>query len=183
MEAGGQRRILELMSIHGEYRQVFYKIMRFCMDPHPFMRVQEEILSYPEMETALQPADVLLKWLENAGGIVQFTEGEEGRWRTTEVGKKIVAQEAPMKKIQSLLDDEPDFREVFLELLAFCETPHTIAEIKDAFKGKPILSERNVYPAYFVHTLEEFGGLIWKDKEWRTTEAGKGVLMEKNWED
>jgi len=180
MEGDPERRIMELMSTHGEYRQVFYKILRFCMDPQSFISVQEEVHSYPEMETALQPPAILLNWLERAGGIEQFLDGEQGMWRTTEGGKRIVDQEAPMKKIQSLLETEQDFREIFLELLAFCETPRTIAEINEAFKGKPILSERKVYPAYFVHMLEEFGGLIWKDKGWRTTEAGKGVLMEKN---
>jgi hypothetical protein len=180
MESDAERRILELMSTHGEYRQVFYKILRFCVDPQPFMQVQEDIHSYPEMETALQPPAILLGWIEKAGGIEQITEKEEGRWRTTDAGKQVVAQEAPMKKIQSLLADEPDFREIFLELLAFCETPSTIAEINEGFKGKPILSEKNVYPTYFVHALEEFGGLIWQDKRWRTTEAGKGVWIESN---
>jgi hypothetical protein len=180
MEANGEKPILELMSTHGEYRQVFYKILRFCVEPQSFKRVQVEIHSYPEMETALQPTAILLRWLENAGGIEQSMEGEEGRWQTTEAGKNVLAQEAPMKKIKALLVDEEDFREIFLAMLAYCETPRTIAEINEEFKGNTILSEKKVYPTYFVHTLEEFGGLIWKDKRWRTTEAGKGVLIESN---
>jgi hypothetical protein len=144
------------------------------------MQVQEEVHSYPGMETALQPPDILLRWLENAGGIEQVIEAEERRWRTTEAGERVVAQEAPMKRIQTLLVDERDFREVFLELLAFCETPRTIAEINEEFEGNVILSEKNVYPPYFVHSLEEFGGLIWRDKRWWTTEAGKGVLIEES---
>jgi hypothetical protein len=180
MEADRERRILELISTHGEYRQVLYKILHFCLETRSFMQVQEEIHSYPEMETALQPPSILLGWLEKAGGIEQVTEGEERRWRTTEEGKQVVAQEAPMKKIRTLLGSEEDFREIFLSMLAYCETPRTIAEIKEEFKGIAILSERNVYPTYFVHTLEEFGGLVWQDKRWRTTEGGKGVLIESN---
>jgi len=179
METGNEK-ILDLMSTHGEYRQVFYKILRFCVESKPFMQVQEEIHSYPEMETALQPPTILLGWLERVGGIEQTKEEEQGRWRTTEAGNKVVAQETPMKKILSLLTDETDFREILLELLAFCETPRTIAEIEEAFNGRPILLEKNVYPTYFVHALEEYGGLIWKDKRWITTETGKGVLIEKN---
>ena len=104
MEVSAEERIIELMSTHGEYRQVFYKILRFCLEPKPFMQVQEEIHTYPEMETALQPPSVLLGWLEKGGGIEQVMDGEEGRWQTTEAGKRVVAQEAPMKKIQSLDD-------------------------------------------------------------------------------
>jgi hypothetical protein len=180
METSDETRILELMSTHGEYRQVFYKILHFCKESKPFMQVQEEVLSYPEMNTALQPPDILLRWLERVGGIEQVIENEEGRWRTSEAGKEVVAQEAPMKKIQSLLNDDGDFRDVFLAILDFCMTPRTIAEINEDFKGSPILFEKNVNPTYFVHALEEFGGLSWQEKRWRTTEAGKGVLIEEN---
>ena len=85
-----------------------------------------------------------------------------------------------MKKIQTLLVDERDFRGIFLEMLAFCETPRTIAEINEEFEENAILSEKNVYPPYFSHSLEEFGGLIWRDNRWWTTEAGKGVLIEES---
>ncbi len=180
MQVDVEGKILELMSTHGEYRQVFYKILHFCMEPKPFIEVHEELNSYPEMITALHPPAILLGWLENAGGIASITEDREGKWVTTEAGNQIVAQEAPIINIQKLLADEVDLSEIFLEVIDFCTTPRTVVEIKEEFIGRSILSEKNIHPTYFVHTLEEFGGLIWKEKRWRTTDVGKGVLVEEN---
>ncbi|MCJ7567470.1 MAG: hypothetical protein MUO58_08010 [Anaerolineales bacterium] len=171
---------LELLFTHSEYRQVFYKILHFCMEPKSFMEVHDEIQSYPEIVTSLQPPNILLGWLEKAGGIEQITEEQEGKWETTEAGNQVAAQEMPTKKIQKLLFEETDLREIFLDVIDFCTTPRTLQEIKEEFKGRSILDERNVHPTYFIHTLEEFGGLVWEEKRWRTTDAGKGVLIEEN---
>ncbi|MCJ7567030.1 MAG: hypothetical protein MUO58_05775 [Anaerolineales bacterium] len=176
MVADTEKRIHDLISTHREYRLVFYKILRFCLHPRSYMDVQEEVCSYPEMEIAIQPPAILLKWLEKSGVIEQITNEGDGRWLTTLAGRQVLEVEEPGRRLRSLLSDREEFEPLFLQLLAFCQTPRQISEIEKELAGNPSLTEHNVHPAYFVHELAGTGGLEWIGKRWGTSEAGKGVI-------
>lgn len=170
-------KILDLIPSEPGYRMVFYKILKFCETPRPISEVEGEVLSFPQMKTAIHSPNILLGWLEEAGGIERVVVEEEERWQTTQAGKKVAEMEAPEKRLLELMDKEPAYSQFYMQVLKFCQTPRTRAEIEGLLEGNPVMEEPKVYPKFFIQGLEEAGGLEWVDKKWRTTEAAKGVLQ------
>jgi len=151
-----EKKILDLITSEHAYRLAFYKVLKFCETPRPTAEVEEEVLSFPEMKTAIHSPNILLGWLEEVGGIERVVvEEEEERWQTTEAGKRVAEVEAPGKRLLELLSKE---------------------EIEELLEGNPVMEKPKVYPTFFIQGLEEAGGLEWVDKHWRTTEAGKRGL-------
>jgi hypothetical protein len=173
-----EKKILDRITGESGYRLVFYKILKFCETPRPTAEVEGEILSFPEMKTAIHSPNILMGWLEEVGGIERVVmEEEEERWGTTEAGQKVAEMEAPVKRLLELMSKEPVFSEIYGQVLRFCQTPRTRSEVEEHLQGNPVMEESKVYPTFFMQGLEEAGGLEWVDKRWRTTEAGKGVLV------
>jgi len=171
-----EKKILDLISSERRYRLVLYKILKFCETPRLASEVEGEVLSFPEMKTAIHSPNILLGWLEEAGGIERVVIEEKERWQTTDAGRKVAETEAPEKKLLELIAKEPAYSEVYTQVLKFCQTPRTRAEIEGLLEGNPVMEEPKVYPTFFIQGLEEVGGLEWVDKKWRTTEPAKGVL-------
>lgn len=172
-----EKKILDLLSRERSYRLVFYKILKFCANPRATAEVEEEVLSFPEMKTAIHPPNILLGWLEEVGGIERVVvEEEEERWQTTEAGKRVAEVEAPGKRLLELLSKEPVYSEIYIQVLMFCQAPRKRTEIEELLEGNPVMEKPKVYPTFFIQGLEEAGGLEWVDKHWRTTEAGKRGL-------
>ncbi len=172
-----EKKIFERISAEPAYRLVFYKTLKFCETPRSATEVEQEVRSFPEMKTAIHSPAILLGWLEEVGGIERMiVEKEEGRWQTTEAGKKVADARAPAKKLVELLGKEPVYTEIYQQVLHFCQTPRTKAEIEQYLEGNPVLERPRVYATYFLQGLEDAGGVEWADGHWRTTEAGKGVV-------
>lgn len=172
-----EKEILDLISSEPSYRLVFYKILKFCETPRLASEVEEEVLSFPEMKTAIHFPNILLGWLGEVGGIERVVVEEKERWQTTDAGKKVAEMEAPEKRLLELIAKEPVYSEVYTQVLKFCQTPRTRAEIEELLQGNPVMEELKVYPTFFIQGLEEAGGLEWVDQKWRTTEAAKGGLQ------
>jgi hypothetical protein len=175
-----EKKILDRIAGEPGYRLGFYKILKFCETPRSSAEVEEEIRSFPEMKTAMHSSTILMGWLEEVGGVerVVLEEGEEEeeRWQTTEAGRKVAEMEAPAKRLLELISKESVYSEAYMQVLSFCQTPRTRAEIEELLQGNPVMEKPKVYPTFFIQGLEEAGGLEWADKHWRTTEAGKSVL-------
>ena len=177
--AGGDasERIMERILAEPAYRWVFYKILKFCETPRPVSQVEEAMRSFPQMANAAHSWALLLSWLEQSGAIEKVVVGrEEGKWETTQTGRKIVKDESPEKKIMTLFSAEPACREIYKQVLNFCRTPRTRSDIEDMLDGNPRLEELGVRPIFFVERLENAGGLEWIKKNWCTTQAGMQVL-------
>jgi len=175
--ANAEKKILDLISSEPAYRLVLYKILKFCETPRSAAEVEEEILSFPEMKTAIYSPIILLGWLEGVGGVERVTVGEkEDRWQTTEAGKKVAAIEAPAKRLLELLAKEPVYHDIYMQVLRFCQTPRARTEIESLLEGNPVMEKPKVYPTFFIQGLEEAGGLEWVERHWQTAEVGKGVL-------
>lgn len=172
-----EKKILDLITGERAYRLVFYKVLKFCETPRPTAEVEGEVLSFPEMKTAIHSPTILLGWLEEVGGIeCVVVEEEEERWQTTEAGRKVVEIEAPERRLLELLSKEPVYSEIYMQVLRFCQTPRKRTEIEELLQGNPAMEKPKVFPGFFIQGLEDAGGLEWVDKQWRTTEVGKGVL-------
>jgi len=170
-----EKKILDLISSEPAYRLVLYKILRFCETPRLASEVEGEVLSFPEMKTAIHSPNILLGWLEEAGGIERVVVEEKERWQTTDAGKKVAEMESPEKRLLELMAKEPVYSEAYTQVLKFCQTPRTRAEIEGLLEGNPVMEKPKVYPTVFIQRHEEAGGREWVDKKWRTTKAAKGV--------
>jgi len=181
-----EKEILDLISSEHCYGLVFYKTLKFCETPRLASEVEEEVFSFPEMKTAIHSPDILLGWLEEAGGIerVVMEEEEAGDteravmeekegWQTTDAGKKVEEMKAPGERLLELIAKEPVYSEVYTQVLKFCQTPRTRAEIEELLEGNPALEKPWVVPGFFVQSLEEARGLEWVSNRWRTTEVAK----------
>lgn len=173
--------VLRKVAAESAYRAVLYKILEFCETARSFAVIEQEILSYPEMKTALQSPKVLLSWLVESGGIERIAlpaeeeKQEEPTWRTTEAGKNVVRLESPGNRLARLFTQEPVYRDVFLQVLRACVAPKSRGEIEAMLKGNPILESPKVYASFFIEKLEQAGGLEWSEK-WQTTPIGKTFM-------
>ena len=157
------------------YKTVLYKMLAFCQTARTSTDIHEEVLSYPEMKGSLQPVSVLLSWLMTCGGIEEVVVSgmdEKNRvLRTTAAGMAVCDKEKSGDKLAELLSHEPNYHDVYMQLLATCVSPKTRMEIEAMLQGNPILENPKVYANYFIETLENAGGLEWRDK-WQTTDMG-----------
>lgn len=170
--------ILELISNERSYRLVFYKILKFCEVPRLYSEIEAEVVSLPEMKTAIHSPDILVQWLEKAGAIQKTVEEKEKKetWQITDAGKKVEQIESPEKRLIELINKELVYREVYMQILKFCQEPRTRVEIEDLLKGNPVLEKPYVAPGFFVQNLEETGGIEWVNNRWQTTEVAKALL-------
>lgn len=100
---------------------------------------------------------------------------------TTAAGADVAEAMSPRRRLDALLEGEPDRQAAFAEVLAFCEEPRPFREVEAYLRGSGALEDlraRNGRPlqaSYFVDMLERAGGLEW-DGAWRVTEAGGRLL-------
>lgn len=168
--------VLQRIAAEPAYRIALYKILEYCETARPGSDIERTVPSFPEMKGAMHSPQVLLSWLEDAGGIEHLAEeaGEE-MWQTTPAGRNVVRMDSFDNRLRRLFTQESDYQELYFQLLRACLSPKSRAEIESMFKGNPILQKFKVYPAFLIETLEEAGGLEW-DNKWKTTSAGKDFL-------
>lgn len=176
-----QNTILDRIAREPAYRLAFYRILKFCKTPRSASEVVGEILSFPEMKTAILAPNILLRRLEDVGGVERvIVEEEQERWQTTDAGEKVAELEAPRKRLLELISKEPAHSEIYAQVLGFCQTPRTRTEIEELLKGNPVIVEHGFYPTVFIQRLEDAGGLEWVGKHWRTAEEGKEYWCQGN---
>ena len=163
------------------YKTVLFKMLAFCQETHSSVDIAEEVYSYPEMKSSLQPVSLLLSWLIECDGIEEVVladrEGKERMFRTTIAGKAVLDKEKSGDKIATLFMQEPAYVSVYWQILGTCVSPKTRAEIEAMLRGNPILESPKIYANYFIETLENAGGLEWRDK-WQTTRMGMNAMNE-----
>lgn len=172
------RRILRRMASEPALRRVLYEILVFCETMKPLSAVEREILSFPEMKSALQTPQTIVSWLVQVGGIQQVAaKGNESIWLTTPAGRKVTQVEAPADRMARLLAQEPRYRAVYFRVLQACKAPKTRFDLEAMLDAEPVLESPKVYASYFIEALERAGGLEWSGR-WRTTQAGKEITGE-----
>jgi hypothetical protein len=170
------KKVRQRILVEPDYRAVLYKVLVFCETARSYPEIWHEIVSFPEMKSAIQSPPTFLTWLVEAGGIEQVAVDEEEKkeptWRTTQAGRKVVLSESPGNRLAQLLSQEPVYRETFRQVLRSCVVPKSRGEIEAMLRGSPVVENPKVYASFFTETLERAGGLEWNEK-WQTTETGK----------
>ena len=170
------KKILQRISAEPADKIILHKVLAFCETARSYSQIWHEIRSFPEMKVALQPPQVLVKWLVQFGGIEQIVaEDQEPTWRTTPAGRNVVRIEKPGNWLEQLLAREPIYNEIYVQVLQSCVAPKTKGEIESLLRGNRVVDNFKVYASFFIEGLERAGGLEW-DKKWRTTQAGRTFI-------
>lgn len=103
--------------------------------------------------------------------------------QTTAVGMTVVELLNPVKRISAYVASRPERSHLYLQVLNFCQTPRTLAEVDALIKDDPALAPtaasdwQRIRPSYILDRLAEAGGLAWNEG-WFITEAAKEYLAQ-----
>lgn len=97
----------------------------------------------------------------------------------TQKGAALRDTYSPAATLQALLDERPQYAEVFEAVLWACGNDEgcSRASIESQINAMPQVqsAQPRIYPQYFIDALESAGGIVW-DGAWRTTPEGRAVL-------
>jgi hypothetical protein len=101
----------------------------------------------------------------------------------TDAGVDALAEYDPAHTLSVLLEDHPQYEQVFRAALQACAADGgaTRADVEAVIQ--PLITTKedaeagnqSVYPQFFIDSLETAGGIVW-DGGWKITEAGKALL-------
>lgn len=116
---------------------------------------------------------------EYAMGFLEVAPTQPGVWRATEEGLEAVAENADAVRTAQLLADEPQYRDVYLAMIAAVADghAHTAKEMDERFNDLPQLQQPRRYAGFFTSHLEKCGAIEWAGG-WVATEAGRALVAE-----
>lgn len=116
---------------------------------------------------------------EYAMGFLEVAPTQPGVWRATEEGLEAVAENADAVRTVQLLADEPQYRDVYLAMIAAVADghAHTAKEMDERFNDLPQLQQPRRYAGFFTSHLEKCGAIEWAGG-WVATEAGRALVAE-----
>ena len=185
-------------------REINYKILKYCLDRHVLSEVEDFIGSCQEFKSAEQSQFYILRFLLSGGGIDVFeidengevvTEGQKeglsedeiddlvmtSSYETNEVGRALVEQMSPRRRLLELMEIMPEQYDTFIEVMEFLTQKRTLAQVDRALRGRAVLmagrasDEIPLQPSVFVDRLERAGGICWNNG-WLITDEGREVL-------
>jgi hypothetical protein len=169
--------VLHRIAAEPAYRLILPQLLEFCITPHTASEIRDWLLCFPEMHATFHPPELLLQWMVQSGGIAQSDENSKLElWYTTEAGREALDRSSPADRLRRLLIEEPNYKEIYQQLLEFCMAAKSTSDIEDLLRANPVLEIPKVYPNYLIDRLETAGGLEWTG-QWLTTEAGKLFLQ------
>lgn len=188
------------------HREIFLKLLSFCVQQRNLCEVEEAITAYPEFCLVTQSPYGLIRTLVRSGGLCWLELNEEGNPLTlqekdglsideigeltfgfavvtTLVGEQVIDNLSSRKRLKQLFDVMPQRLSTYLEVMDFCCEKRSFKEIEVLLRGRmgnaftSASSSQALKPSYFVDALERSGGLAWDDG-WKITEKGMDVLNE-----
>lgn len=189
-------RVIDGLYNHPRHRELLYKTLDVCREGKRFEQAEAFIEAQPEYAQALQTPYALVRSLVEAGGLVAERRTAEGNVltdnednvpgsyrtvRTTPAGRAAVELLAPERRIAARVNAVPERHDTFAAVLAFCQEPRSLDEIKHLLADDPALKPsartagQPLHAVYFIDRLHEAGGLVW-NHAWVTTDAGKRFL-------
>jgi predicted transcriptional regulator len=171
-----ETKVLKLMASETTRRLALYKTLEFCLLPRMSDELDAKMSLFPEINNSVFSPAILRQWLEEAGGL-QRTELEGGKtsWQTTNAGKMAIESMNLSSQLTKLIDEYPQYQEVYLGILHFCLTPRNKKELENTFDCHPSLANPRIYTTSPLSELEDVGAIEWNDK-WKTTELGEELL-------
>ncbi|MDR1713721.1 MAG: hypothetical protein LBR39_06170 [Coriobacteriales bacterium] len=186
-------------------RPILYRMLKRCeAAPVRLHELESWIEQRPEFERATQPPYYLIMWLVDARALEEFELDEAGNtvqpeqkqglsedeiddlvadysYQTSIIGQAVLAEFDPTIRVQVLLEEVPQRRETYLELLEFLRETRSYNDIDELLRGREILmlgraeGDRPIQPSVFVDKLAAVGGIVW-NKGWIISEEGKELL-------
>lgn len=169
-------KVAQRIAAEPDFKTVLYKILAYCDVPRTAQEAERTIGAFPEVKKSWQSPQILLSWLIQAGGIEEsMVKKGKTVWQTTPAGRIALNSASLADQLEQLIKGESTYQGIYLNILQFCLSPRSRAEIEARIRENPILEEPKVYASFFIDGLEEAGGLEW-DGKWMTTQAGKRLL-------
>jgi hypothetical protein len=101
---------------------------------------------------------------------------DTGCWLSSAAALNIIDSINPALEIAAVLDDEPQYREIYLHILGFCaDAPRSKEQINALVDNDPLLQNPRRYSGYFIDRLDTCGALEWRPS-WVATSAGIAYL-------
>lgn len=200
---------IECVTRRNTFRDILLGLIRFCEQERTYEEIEPFVESFVEFERNRQSQRRYVHLLLRTGALVETELDEVGApltnetkqaaihagldpedvdtlvfgWRvaTTEVGQKAWEELDPGRRIQALMDSEPELKEALIEIMAFCDKPRYSGEVIDMFWGKPSMgfdkkTKQMRQPNSFIDKLERAGAMVWDNEKWVLTEAGRVYL-------
>lgn len=102
----------------------------------------------------------------------------------TDEGKELLDEYVGEKKMRELLASKPHYKQVFISILEACtsSTGSSRTTLERTIDALPQLAPdengtRQIYPQYFIDSLETAGGITWQGA-WHITDEGRTVMDE-----
>lgn len=188
-------------------RELMRRTLGACLERRSYAQVEQEIRGYPEFPCAAMTPYQVISALVGAEGLRKVELDEQGEevlpemkagltddeaddlvasyaLETTDLGRIAYEDTAPELRLADLFACFADRRDIFAELMSFCEEePRSYRDIEALFAGRDFSGIATLNPApgaalqpsVFVDGLERAGGLVWRDG-WRLTNAGAALL-------
>lgn len=101
----------------------------------------------------------------------------------TPLGFELINSYSGGSKLRELFAEKPGYVGVFTAMLELCSTEQgcSRAQLEEALNARPELApnprtgEQQIYPQYFIDSLETADGIAWQGS-WHTTEVGRSVM-------
>jgi hypothetical protein len=165
-----------LLTSQFTYRWILLRMLEYCSQPRSYLAMQECVLGLLKYKVGIHTPDVLLMWLEESGGLSLIQIDGEGKWQTTPAGTSAMDHFSLGQPLRDLISRQPEYHQVYLDILKFCSQPRKRSEIEKLLAGDVTIQHSRLHPAYFISGLENHGGLEWTGGHWVTTQAAKGVF-------
>ncbi|MDR1183303.1 MAG: hypothetical protein LBK67_00730 [Coriobacteriales bacterium] len=111
---------------------------------------------------------------------LEVTKRPEGLWVSTPVACAIYDSLDYASELQSALDEEPEYAEIFVRILRYCvEIPRTKSQLNDLVESDPILLRPpRRYSGYFIDRLDKCNALEWRVDGWVCTKVGREFVKQ-----
>lgn len=196
--------ILRLVNAAPLHREIYVKLLGFCAQRRTLGEAEDEVGGYPEFPQAALSNYRLVRNLVNAGALDWIELDADGEplaeerkaglspdeaddlvadfaVETNEAGAAAAERMRPERRLEELLDREPQRSGALLDVLTFCQEPHSLGQIADFLEQGGFLDNlraatgQPLQPSFFVDMLERAGVIEWQGS-WRITAGGRFAL-------
>ena len=198
--------VITCIGAQNSLREVLYKTLVFCKEPHEFTEVEDFIAASDEVvySHVIQTPFELIGMLLRAGGLEETPLDAAGepiapetldelsrdeqddlvatyRIDATAAGRAAVELLAPERRLEAQLAQDPHRADTFRALIEFCETPRTFPEIKEYFDATPefahdVVAHSHQLAPDFYVDKLDKAGALVWRGAWVATDAGKSLL-------
>lgn len=174
--AGAEERIVELILSNASLKVGLYKTLELCLIPKTSAELDVRMSSFSELTNSVYTPSILRQWLQDAAALERVVvEEKEEAWQTTEAGRRAVKSVDLPTEIRRLFEQQPQNKDIYLQILQFCVTPREKNEVETKIGEHPSREEPQAFVTSFLSALENVGAIEWNSK-WKTTGLGRGVL-------